>query len=314
MLAGDYAKARAEAEGLDECECGPNAAAFGLVVLAVCAEATGYYSEAIKHLQQASRIDVSDPRLSLTIRSNLANDYYSLGQIVEAEGIACSLIVELDDLAKNDDRRQTLGFAHYVVGNCHRVLAAARPSDPRPDAERAAKHLARAAEILDDYRAWGNNENNAATAHTSRGALLEVETMLGRVTPDDAIAQFEAAMDEAERHSDSKRWAESVAWWCIYGANVVLRHVMDEERLERMMAIFTNKADELAELTGNWSLRERVWTLEHMYRVLRNEGTLKTSAWTLDADDLKVLTGAMGRFPVFREAGWQILQSVRGKR
>ena len=59
---------------------------------------------------------------------------------------------------------------------------------------------------------------------------------------------------------------ESFGWWCIFGCNVALRAERDERRVQSAMAIFTNKADEIAERLDHWAMRERVFTMEHTRR------------------------------------------------
>ena len=33
--------------------------------------------------------------------------------------------------------------------------------------------------------------------------------------------------------------------------------------------------------------------------------------WTIDSDDVRVITGTMGRFPGFRPTGWKVLRSAQ---
>ena len=99
---------------------------------------------------------------------------------------------------------------------------------------------------------------------------------------------------------------ESYGWWCIFGCNIALRHISDERELQRLLALFTNKADEIAERLDNWAMRERV------------DGHRRFVGWTgqetpltIDTDDVRMITGTMGRFPQFRRTGWSMLESAR---
>ena len=103
---------------------------------------------------------------------------------------------------------------------------------------------------------------------------------------------------------------ESWGWWAIFGCNVSLRH-LNGESMHRQMAVFTNKAIEIAERLGNWSMRERAFTLEHFRRQQAGLEEVQEQSWPLDDDDIRVITGTMGRFPSFREVGWQILRGAR---
>ena len=42
-----------------------------------------------------------------------------------------------------------------------------------------------------------------------------------------------------------------------------------------------------------------------------NESLGYATEWLLDDDDVRTVTGTMGRFPSFRETGWRILESAR---
>src|SRR5690606_24923330 len=100
---------------------------------------------------------------------------------------------------------------------------------------------------------------------------------------------------------------ESYGWWCIFGCNMVLRHVSDGEEAQRHMAILTNKADEIAQRLGNWALRERVFTMEYLRRRHGADASIDLGEWVIDREDIQTIAGAMGRFARFREIAWRIL-------
>ena len=55
-------------------------------------------------------------------------------------------------------------------------------------------------------------------------------------------------------------------------------------------------------------MRERAFTLEWFRRqTIGRFDPAECAAWTLDSDDVRVLVGTMGRFPLFRATGWAIL-------
>ena len=94
------------------------------------------------------------------------------------------------------------------------------------------------------------------------------------------------------------------------GCNIALRGLSGPE-LHRYMAIFSNKASEIAERTENWSIRERAFTFEYLRRQRMNETLGTAPDWLLDDDDVRTVAGTMGRFPSFRETGWRILETAR---
>ena len=66
------------------------------------------------------------------------------------------------------------------------------------------------------------------------------------------------------------------------------------------MALFTNKADEIANRLDNWSMRERVFTLQHAGHQRFIGWTGQPIPMTIDSEDIRMITGTMGRFPQFR--------------
>lgn len=77
------------------------------------------------------------------------------------------------------------------------------------------------------------------------------------------------------------------------------------------MAVLTNKAMEIAERIGNWGLRERAFTLEHFRRQRIADMVGTEQDWILDEEEIRTITGTMGRFPGFRRIGWRILEAAR---
>jgi hypothetical protein len=104
-------------------------------------------------------------------------------------------------------------------------------------------------------------------------------------------------------------WLESYGWWCIFGCNVAQRYLSDNDR-QRPMGQFTNKGHEIAKRLGNWELRERLFTFEHMLRIKEAEEASRDLEWRLDEEEKQIVIGVMGRFPWFFETGLKILKSA----
>ncbi|HMN97469.1 MAG TPA: hypothetical protein PKC43_13560 [Phycisphaerales bacterium] len=271
----------------------------------------GLYRQALDVAQRALRETEIPLEHHLSFRANLANAHYTIGNIYEAESLAGSLV---EWFARNplpsECSKSTRAFASYVRGSCHRVLAGLRVPQPDEHARWAERDLGRAERMLDEYAAESGHDLYAGYANVCRGGALEVAPLTGAAPPDAVLERFLSALDAVVDPSRMPRgaWLESWGWWCIFGCNVALRHVPDEARLQTLMAVFTNKADEVAEHLGNWALRERVWTLELERR--RRAGAT-TDVWVMDDDDVRVVAGTMARFPMFREVGWQVLRTAR---
>ena len=270
----------------------------------------GQYANALAALRRGLRLPDIEPRKRRMLQANLANACYTLWYLVEARTIARDLIKYFDEHPPDQRAdRAIAAFAQYVHGQTLR-----RAIDTQPGRlERAIEDLRRAqsgylslAEDFDDPTYCG-------VAQTCEGGLLELETARGDRDPIETIAIFEARLDGLIDVSACATGdlLESYGWWCIFGCNVALRHLDDEKQLQSTMAVLTNKADEVANHLDHWAMRERVFTLEYARRQRFQAWTGVDAEWTLDRDDLRVLTGAMGRFPEFRVTGWRILDRAR---
>jgi len=128
----------------------------------------------------------------------------------------------------------------------------------------------------------------------------------------DAVATITEALGGVEdpQLAPPGDWLESYGWWCIFGCNIAVRYLQDPQ-FHRAMAIFTNKAVEIADRLDNWSLRERAFSLEQARRDRLQKSTGFDAEWVLDEEEVRTITGTMGRFPSFRETGWKILTEAR---
>ncbi len=260
-------------------------------------------------------------RLMLSV--NLAGAYYALWNLHEARAIATSVIESLSVRAGNTRlQRVAFAFAHGLRGQCARRLLSASDSpqmcarlarEAESDLELAAGRYTELAKQYGDAQYVG-------LAHTSEGALLEVRAASGAILPIDAIASIVQRLDTAidVDGAPCADLLESCGWWSVFGANIALRaneravmRASERSELERALAICTNKAAEIAEHLNLWPLRERAFTLE-WFRRQQSAGELpvECNAWVLDADDVRVLVGTMGRFPLFRATGWEILDQA----
>jgi tetratricopeptide (TPR) repeat protein len=290
-----------------------NERARALMRQCVAADARGLYTQALEAAQRGLREVEASFEFHLSFRANLANAHYTLGNLYEAEALANSLVGWFANNPMPSPLSQsTKAFAFYVRGSCHRCFAGLALPTKLWHAQRAREDLLQAERLLDEYAVQTKLETYAGYANVCRGAAMEVAPMLGVAAPDQVLEKLLTGLDQVVTPEQMPRgaWLESWGWWCIFGCNVALRHVDDPERLQSLMAIFTNKADEIAEYLGNWALRERVWTLE-LERRRRAEGAESTEDWVMDSDDVRVVAGTMARFPVFREVGWQVLRSAR---
>jgi hypothetical protein len=249
------------------------------------------------------------------LQANLAVGYYSLWSLVESRSIAQKMIDWYAAHPPESFReRRTHGFALYVSGNSYRRLISIEPQRARELAGLAGVHLEQARQR---FVALAAEREDAAylggVANTCTGALIETDVEVGRRDAAGALAEYMKGLDRVGDNCDNLigDWLESYGWWCIFGCNIALRHLTNERELQQSMAVFTNKADEIANRLDNWAMRERVFTM-HYTRWERASGATGIQIpCVIDTEDVRIITGAMGRFPTFRETGWRILRSAQ---
>ncbi len=281
---------------------------------AVAWDGLGYYASALEAEQRGLR----EPGISLELRhileSNLANAYYTLWSLTEARSVARDLI---DWFARSVPAtyrdRCTQAFAHYVRGNTMRRMMSAEPEHAASFADSAIADLQASQRMYDGLAKEFREDSFAGIANTCKGGIIEAETAIGRREAGSAIAELEEGLDAVidPESCPPGDWLESYGWWCIFGCNIALRQVADERELQRAMAVFTNKADEIADRMNNWSLRERVFSMQFASQQRFLDWTGRELSITLDHDDLRALVGTMGRFPTFRDTGWRLLETAR---
>ncbi len=252
-----------------------------------------------------------DTRLLLQV--NLANAHYTLWRPFEAAGAARQLIEELRAVTDADPRpqRAALAFAHYVLGHANRRLIAERPDDVdrwAADAARALdESMTRYERLADEF----DNDAWRGVAHTCRGGRLEIDAATGVIVASDALERIEADVRKA-LHDDGDLVGdqlESRGWWCIFGCNIALR-ALEGAELQQWVSQFAEAGRTIADRLNNWAIRERVFTMEMRRRDRLRELAGVPVEWPLDSEGVRLVVGAMGRFPAFRSTGWRILETA----
>lgn len=273
----------------------------------------GRYVRSLDCLREALGIRGLPAALELMLRVNLAGAHYALWNLVEARATARELADRFESVPPDGRlERVAQAFAVMYRGQCARRAIDGAGDAARRHARNAQTDLARAAELFASLAREFGDESYGGVANTCRGALIESECALGTRAPEDAVATIVQALGGVEdpQLAPPGDWLESYGWWCIYGCNIALRH-MDGPLLDRAMAVFTNKAIEVSERLGNWSLRERAFSMELQRRDRSGRATGFDQEWVLDEDEVRTIAGTMGRFPSFRETGWRILSQAR---
>ena len=273
----------------------------------------GRHGKSLECIREALSLAPLTPGLELMLRVNLCGAHYALWHVAEARAAARELVEQFEARAPEGRlERVAQAFALMYRGQCARRAIAALPDTAKRNATEARADLERAGTLFSKLAREFGDDSYGGVANTCRGALMEVDCALGTLDPVDAVATITEALGGVEdpQLAPPGDWLESYGWWCIFGCNIAVRYLQDPQ-FHRAMAIFTNKAVEIADRLDNWSLRERAFSLEQARRDRLQKSTGFDAEWVLDEDEVRTITGTMGRFPSFRETGWKILTEAR---
>ncbi|MDP7005646.1 MAG: hypothetical protein QF718_05495 [Phycisphaerales bacterium] len=269
----------------------------------------GRFNRVLRAAQAGLREHPIPTDLRLLLQTTAANAHYSLWQLDESQGMA-QRVAEHYEQNEPKSNRAKVAQAHawYVLGHSLRRLLDIEPEQSSIHAHSSCVALNNAVQMY-EHLANDIHETFGGIANTCRAGILESEIFLGRMDAREGLARIVDIINTVidPETIDRGDWLESYGWWCIVGCNIALRHITNEHDLQRFMALFTNKADEIANRLDHWAMRERVFSMQF-------EGRQRLIGWTgqkipivIDNEDIRLITGTMGRFPQFRNTGWSIL-------
>ena len=269
----------------------------------------GRFSRVLKAAQAGLREHPVSTDMRLLLQTTAANAHYTLWQLDESEGMAQKVVEYYKENTPVSNRAKVAqAHAWYVLGHTQRRLLDIDTNQSSQYANTARNSLHRAMELYEQL-AKSVHPSFGGIANTCRAGILETDVFLGQIDAREAIARVLDVISTVIDPSDVDKgdWLESYGWWSIIGCNLTLRHICDERDTQRFMALFTNKADEIADRLDHWAMRERVFSMQF-------EGRQRLIGWTgqdipivIDNEDVRLITGTMGRFPQFRKTGWSIL-------
>ena len=279
---------------------------------AVACAGEGRFTQTLRHAQSGLLECDVPPRTQLLLMRDLATAHDALGHLVESGAVATQIIARLASLPHDHEARECQAYAFWIRGNSSRRLI-------DTDAALAQRHAADAgADLHASMSAYEaivrevSSGSASAMACRCAGAIVECESALGDITAADAVGRIEetlGAVVDVDEYPAGE-WLESHGWWAVFGCTVALRS-LSAAPLQRAMAIFTNKAAEIAERVDSWPLRERAFALEHIRRERASSDAGIPPQWILDPDEMRMVLGAIGRFPSFRDIGMEILATAR---
>ncbi|HMN97217.1 MAG TPA: hypothetical protein PKC43_12150 [Phycisphaerales bacterium] len=280
----------------------------------VALEADGRYVAAVECCRHGLRRVARRSVAALRLRSVLGNALFMAGHLDEAGSVALDLIGLLRGLPETSALRSSLGFALFTRGMALRAQADVEGPDSSETLREARANLKEAEQVFGEYRARGGSPKDESLARKARGAAAEIDVMLHELSPSAFVEEVLAAVESARDLRTIDGWeAETLGWWCVFASRTVTRSPLEFADADRLLAILTNKLDEVAERLGHWALRRHLFTIEHVCRILAGQGKRTAPDWNFDEADIRTLMGTMGRFPEFREVGWQILRAVRNE-
>ncbi len=269
----------------------------------------GRFSRVLKAAQAGLREHPIDSDLRLLLQTTAANAHYALWQLDESQGMA-QIVVDYYKTNTPENNRAKVAQAHalYVLGHTQRRLVDIDPEQSSQYAHASRCTLEESMRLY-EHLAQRIHPTFGGIANTCRAGMLEADVFLGKIDAREALARVVDVINTVVDpvNYDKGDWLESYGWWSIVGCNLTLRHISDQRDTQRYMALFTNKADEIADRLNHWSMRERVFSMQF-------EGRQRLIGWTgqdipivIDDEDVRLITGTMGRFPQFRKTGWSIL-------
>jgi tetratricopeptide (TPR) repeat protein len=273
----------------------------------------GRYPKALEAVRRGLQESPLTNDVRLRLQGNLANAYYTLGELSPALGIAQVLVEWHRENPTNDPKKKRrTAFAHYVRGHAHRRLIGVEPENRASHAAHANEDLEAARELYTTLAEQLNDPSLKGIAHTCEGGLIEVGVELGRTTAESAVDRVLSELNGVVELDSAPTgdWLESCGWWAIFGGEIALRGLRGR-RLQQSMAVFTNKALEIAERLDNWAMRERVFTMQYALHEVMVDSSDYDIDFTIDDEDRRLIAGTMGRFPRFRGVGWRILRTAK---
>ncbi len=277
-------------------------------------EGLGRYTEAVAACNRGLLSPGTSPDLRQRLQVTLAGSYYALWSLVESASISERLLEEYRrHPAQSARERLVQAGIHDVAGQTCLRRIGIEPERSVELAAAARRDLEEAIRLYESLAGDPDDESPQGHANTCRGAMIEADVALGTRQAFDALLEISSRLDEVRDLSGGLAGPrlESYGWWCIFGCNIALRHLTDERQLHQFMAVLTNKADEIANIADNWSMRERVFSMQYTRWERAAGSTGFEIPCVIDHDDVRVITGTMARFPTFRRTGWRILQTAQ---
>lgn len=291
----------------------PTQRAYALDKEAAGWDGLGRYGKSLEALRRATLETPIPADLRQLIQCNLASSYYLACDLPPAHGIAHLLLSRFDKHpVETLFDRVTRAFAYYVRGGASLRMIALEPELKLRHARDAKSDLEMSRRLHLELAKESDRSDFAGIANTCGAGIVMADIELGERKAQAAIDELKEGLPESldSANCPPGDWLESYGWWCVFGAESAVRH-LDGREFQLAMGVFTNKLLEIANRMENWAFRE--FTLQMQYASRRTvEETIGTKFdHCVDAEDMRLLSGTIGRFPRFRPLGWEILRAAK---
>lgn len=277
-------------------------------------ESTGRYGEALRHFQAGLNLRHAGREARILLRTNLANAHLHLGNLLEARSVATEVLHEIESEAATSStlfNQSTTAFALYIRGNVQRKQITGTGTPPTADA--AIEDLIQARNAYHQLCRYGNSRSFRGLARTCEGALIELETVTGRLDPRCALDRIQEHLDMMEHplHRDNQvgDLLESHGWWAIFGANIAWHQLQGTERSRRSTE-FAERTLAIGDRLGHVGFQATGFSV--LYRIDRTarDAGQEPAPWSITPERLARLVRVMGCLPEFRTTGWRILEET----
>ncbi|MCE2885597.1 MAG: hypothetical protein LW806_11960 [Planctomycetaceae bacterium] len=298
-LERDYAEAVRLAVRAHAAADTPTRSAAALILEAQAHEACGSYTESVRCLRHAGRIDGVAVDWRMFGDSNLANMLFMQGQSTHALGIASSVLEYLGSLPETEAARSARVTASWARGHALRTsIPLSNFEQWRPLAESARQDFKTVREVTDALLSIsGERRSHYGTMHASvEPVLLEVDALCEPESAEQIVRTLVSMVRENGTLEPGP--GERKAWAAIALANTVKRFLDDELQRRGILEIASSTLRAHAVATSNWYFAHQHLEIEaERRRMFSGHGV---AARALDALEAKLVAGVLGHIPAAR--------------